>query len=67
MAKNSTYRAVTKAGFNQSYFPMLREVILVTESEAAAIYTARYLKRSLGKEFLKVGDYFLKCGSLFDM
>jgi hypothetical protein len=51
---NSTYRALTNAGFNQTYFPQLRDVMFVTESEAAAIYTARYLKDREGTEFLRV-------------
>ncbi|CAI6331925.1 unnamed protein product [Periconia digitata] len=60
-AMNSTFRALTNAGFNQSYFPRLRDVIFVTESEAAAIYTARYLKSQLGREFLKVDESFVLC------
>lgn len=54
MAKNSTFRAARNAGFNEKTFPNLRNIIMVTEPEAAAIYTARYLKEKLGQEFLKV-------------
>jgi hypothetical protein len=53
-AKNSTYRAITMGGFNNEAFPNLRDVIMVNEPEAAAIYTARYLQTKLGKNFLKV-------------
>lgn len=35
-------------------FPKLESIIFVTEPEAAAIYTARYLKGSMGQDFLKV-------------
>jgi hypothetical protein len=45
---------VRNAGFNESTFPNLGDIIMVTEPEAAAIYTARYLKERLGEEFLKV-------------
>jgi hypothetical protein len=54
MAKNSTLRAIRNAGFNEEAFPHLREFIMVTEPEAAAVYTARYLKETMGREFLKV-------------
>lgn len=30
---------------------------MVTEPEAAAIYTARYLKEKMGQEFLKVSIF----------
>ncbi|KAF2658712.1 hypothetical protein K491DRAFT_755999 [Lophiostoma macrostomum CBS 122681] len=60
-AMNSTYRASTKAGFNHHYFPMLKEVIFVTESEAAAIYTTRYLKNRQGTEFLRMNEPFILC------
>jgi len=53
---NSTYRALRKAGFNQESFPKLKEIIFVTEPEAAAIYSARYLKDTMGQDFLKVGQ-----------
>lgn len=52
---NSTYRVIKKAGFNEETFPSLNEIITVTEPEAAAIFTARYLKEDKKTEFLKVG------------
>jgi hypothetical protein len=53
---NSTYRALTKAGFNQLNFPKLREVMFITESEAAAHYVARFYRDEKGQQILKVGD-----------
>jgi len=58
---NSTYRALTAAGFNTESFPKLEEVILVTEPEAAAQYTAKFVRDSIGYEFLKEGSYFILC------
>jgi hypothetical protein len=56
-AKNSTFRALTRAGFNKETFPQLRQILLVTEPEAAAIYTARFLKELNGADFLRVGAH----------
>lgn len=42
-AKNSTFRAVTNAGFNISNFPKLSKTRLIKEPEAAAFYALRYL------------------------
>jgi hypothetical protein len=52
-AKNSTLRAIQHAGFNKLNFPNLQRFLLVTEPEAAAIYTAQYLKQQEA-ELLKV-------------
>ncbi|KAF2188028.1 actin-like ATPase domain-containing protein [Zopfia rhizophila CBS 207.26] len=60
-ARNSTYRALTEAGFNKNSFPNLSDVIFVTEPEAAAIYTARYLKEKEATEFLKERECFILC------
>jgi hypothetical protein len=54
MAMNSTYRALTRAGFNQTNFPRLQNVMFITESEAAAHYVARFYRDTRGQEFLKV-------------
>jgi hypothetical protein len=54
MALNSTYRALSKAGFNRTNFPKLGEVMFVTESEAAAHYVARFYRDERGQQFLKV-------------
>ncbi|CZR64187.1 uncharacterized protein PAC_14084 [Phialocephala subalpina] len=60
-AKNSTLRAIKKAGFNEQTFPNLTDIIMVTEPEAAAIYTARHLKEDKKTEFLKLGECFVLC------
>jgi hypothetical protein len=49
-----TLRAIREAGFNKTAFPNLNNYYMVTEPEAAAIYTARYLKEDKKQEFLKV-------------
>ena len=54
---NSTFMAVSRAGFNSETFPNLRDIILVNEPEAAAIYTARYLKEDKGREFLQASPF----------
>ena len=43
-ARNATYRAITLAGFNKDTFPKLENIKMLAEPEAAAVYTARYLK-----------------------
>ncbi|OAL29037.1 hypothetical protein AYO22_02473 [Fonsecaea multimorphosa] len=60
-AKNSTFRALTNAGFNEEYFPRLASVIFITEPEAAATYTARYLKDEIQQIFLKPNSCFILC------
>lgn len=59
-AKNSTIRAITNAGFNKSTFPNLKKYYVVTEAEAAALYTARFLKEKEA-EPLKKGECFVLC------
>jgi len=51
---NSTFRAIRAAGFNNESFAKLQDTIMVTEPEAAAIYSARYLKDKHGGRMLKV-------------
>ncbi|KAH6665947.1 hypothetical protein B0J14DRAFT_203950 [Halenospora varia] len=60
-AKDATLRAIQKAGFNKTRFPLLRDVMMVTEPEAAAVYTARFLKKEMGANFLKIGECFVLC------
>jgi len=60
-AKNSTFRALTRAGFDENAFPKLTDVLLVSEPVAAAIYTARYLKEIEGVNFLRKGECFTLC------
>jgi hypothetical protein len=52
---NSTYRALTKAGFNRDNFPKLQPIMFITDPEAAALYTARYYRDEKEEEFLQVG------------
>ncbi|KAH6663361.1 hypothetical protein B0J14DRAFT_609302 [Halenospora varia] len=60
-AKNSTFRALTRAGFSKKNFPELQDMILISEPEAAAIYTARYLTDKYGADFLEEDECFVLC------
>jgi hypothetical protein len=60
-AKNSTLQAVYKAGFDTTFFPMLKRTMLTTEPEAAAIYTMQSLRGSVQEEQFAVGDGFIVC------
>jgi len=61
-AKNATYRAVTLAGFNRDTFPELENIKMLAEPEAAAVYTARYLKEEEpNKTVLEKNDTFVLC------
>jgi hypothetical protein len=51
------FLALTQAGFNKKTFPQLREMLLISEPEAAAIYTARFLKELNGADFLRVSAH----------
>lgn len=44
VAKARTLEAVAKAGFNTPEFPQLKNIIMTTEPEAAAIYTMKILR-----------------------
>ncbi|KAE8452931.1 hypothetical protein EG329_013203 [Mollisiaceae sp. DMI_Dod_QoI] len=57
-AKNSTFRAIKGAGFDTTTFPQLRDLLLVSEPEAAAVYTARSERE---RRVLKKDDYFVLC------
>lgn len=61
MAMNSTFRALTKAGFNRTNFPMLEDVMFITEPEAAALYTSRHYRDEKADEFLREKQYFILC------
>lgn len=63
MAMNSTYRALTKAGFNHDNFMKLQDVMFITEPEAAAQYTARHYRDEERNEFLEVSFVYLSCHS----
>ena len=49
-AKNSTFKAIRNAGFSSDNFPKAVNYYLVTEPEAAALYTARSLKEEEAEE-----------------
>ena len=51
---NSTYRALIKAGFSQSSFPKLQDVMFITEPEAATVYTVRHYRDELAQTTLQV-------------
>jgi hypothetical protein len=51
------FRALTRAGLTAKIFPQLEEMLLISEPEAAAVYTARFLREKNGIEFIKVGCY----------
>ncbi|KIW07496.1 uncharacterized protein PV09_01461 [Verruconis gallopava] len=59
-AKNSTYRAVINAGFNQKNFRNMKKVFMVTEPEAAALYAIRWLKED-HIDVLTEDDSFVLC------
>lgn len=49
-----TFRAVSEAGFDQRNFKKLKDVILVTEAEAAAFYTMGTLDDLEGEDAIVV-------------
>ncbi|KAF2733043.1 hypothetical protein EJ04DRAFT_513478 [Polyplosphaeria fusca] len=61
MAMNSTYKAMWNAGFNDETFARLRDVIFISEPEAAALFTARYLEDASNGNFLRKNSYFILC------
>ncbi|OCK81694.1 actin-like ATPase domain-containing protein [Lepidopterella palustris CBS 459.81] len=60
-AKDRTFRAINKAKFDNTYFKRLREIVMVTEPEAAALYTLRSLKLEDEDEPINPGDCFVLC------
>jgi hypothetical protein len=60
-AKDRTLQAVRQAGFNNTYFPLLKRTLLATEPEAAAIYTIKTLRGTTQDQRLAVGDGFVIC------
>jgi hypothetical protein len=54
-AQNLTFRAVNKAGFTKKYFKGLRDIIFVTEPEAAALYSIKwFMADDDDEDFLEV-------------
>jgi molecular chaperone DnaK (HSP70) len=60
-AKDRTFQAFQKAGFNSRDIPLLRKQILTTEPEAAAIHTIKTMRGTAQDKQLAVGDGFLVC------
>lgn len=62
MAKDRTLQAIDKAGFNKLELPQLsQQPTLITEPEAAALYTIKSLQSSAqGSQFV-VNDGFIMC------
>ena len=54
-AKDLTLKAVTRAKFD------VGKIMLVTEPEAAAIYTLKSMREGPNKDDIKVGDVFVLC------
>lgn len=61
VAKARTLEAVDKAGFNTSEFPQLKNILMTTEPEAAAIYTIKSLRGTTQNSDFAVGDGFIVC------
>ncbi|KAK5163262.1 uncharacterized protein LTR77_010848 [Saxophila tyrrhenica] len=59
-AKNSVFSAIRDAGFNRDNFTTLKDMILVSEPEAASHFTARDL-RGRSEKLMQVGDSFIIC------
>ncbi|RAR06959.1 hsp70 family protein [Stemphylium lycopersici] len=60
-AKDSTLKAVNKAGFNIMELPQLKRTVLTTEPEAAAIYTIQSMRGGVQDEQFAIGDGFVVC------
>ena len=60
-AKDTTLKAINKAGFNKSELPELKRTVLATEPEAAAIYTIQSLRGSVQDSQFAIGDGFVVC------
>jgi hypothetical protein len=60
-AKDRTMQAVRQAGFNTVDLPQLRRTTVITEPEAAAIYTIKSWKGSVHDAQLALGDGFVVC------
>lgn len=59
-AKSRTFQAVWQAGFNSDNFPTLGRITMVSEPEAAALYTFRIVRNDPSFRMRK-GDSFVLC------
>ncbi|KAI9891436.1 MAG: hypothetical protein M1814_002755 [Vezdaea aestivalis] len=61
-ARELTHRAVSNAAFGRSQNQSSNtKISIVTEPEAAAVYTMKSIKESVGGSSLQVGDHFILC------
>ncbi|KAJ4295215.1 hypothetical protein N0V90_007226 [Kalmusia sp. IMI 367209] len=60
-AKHKTLEAFRIAGFNTIRLPQLKKTLTITEPEAAAMHTLKWLSRSVMMTKLDVGDGFTVC------
>ncbi|KAF4631943.1 hypothetical protein G7Y89_g6187 [Cudoniella acicularis] len=60
-AKNRTCHTLKDAGFDKRNFPGLREITLMSEPEAAALHTARWMLDREDDDALVIGDCFVIC------
>lgn len=71
LAKDRTLEAIKKAGFNVLEFPqMVQQPTLITEPEAAALYTIKTLRLSAQGSQFAINDGFIICdmgGGTVDM
>jgi hypothetical protein len=65
MAKNLTFHAINKAGFTTRYFPGLRDIVFMTEPEAAALYSVKYFIAEDGNDNLL--QVFTQCQTLISV
>jgi molecular chaperone DnaK (HSP70) len=62
LAKDRTLQAIEKAGFNKLELPQLtQQPVLITEPEAAALYTIKTLRLSAQGSQFAVNDGFIMC------
>jgi hypothetical protein len=60
-AKEKTLEAVSRAGFNDKEFPQLKQILTVTEPEAAALHTLEGYWNTPTMEHIAMDDAFLVC------
>jgi molecular chaperone DnaK (HSP70) len=60
-AKARTREAIDKAGFNSLSFPQIRNIMVTTEPEAAAIYTIQTMRGTVQDQGLIAKDGFVVC------
>ncbi|CAO2655886.1 Nn.00g046890.m01.CDS01 [Neocucurbitaria sp. VM-36] len=61
VAKDRTLEAVRNAGFNKHELPQLKETLIATEPESAAVYTMKTLRGTTQDDQFAIGDGFIVC------